>query len=78
MESTRRPEGALASSTPRRDRWREHFAWEDGGAVMRGLTARGRVTVASLDMNHAEIVAARRLWVVAGWHPLTDEGQSSA
>ncbi|MDL1895997.1 HNH endonuclease [Anaerolineae bacterium CFX7] len=54
---------------PRIDVWNEHFEWQEEGAVIFGKTAMGRVTVAALDMNHPDIVSARRLWVIAGWHP---------
>jgi hypothetical protein len=57
---------------PRRDTWHEHFEWTDEGARIRGRTATGRATVSALAMNHPDIVSARRLWAIAGWHPSTD------
>jgi hypothetical protein len=54
---------------PRADSWNEHFEWVDNGAVIRGKTPRGRATVLALNMNHPDMVAARQLWVMAGWHP---------
>jgi hypothetical protein len=57
---------------PRALPWAEHFAWVDGGAVIEGITPIGRATVAALNMNHVQVVAARRLWCVAGWHPPRD------
>ncbi|MGH2598715.1 MAG: HNH endonuclease [Dehalococcoidia bacterium] len=54
---------------PRAERWSEHFAWSTDGALVIGLTATGRATVAALDLNHADRVAARRRWVLVGWHP---------
>jgi len=54
---------------PNAQRWHEHFAWFDDGAVLVGKTAVGRATVAALDMNHPDVVATRRLWVAVGWHP---------
>ncbi len=57
---------------PRTERWDEHFEWVEAGAVMRGKTPQGRATVTALQMNHPDIVAARRLWILAGWHPPTD------
>lgn len=42
---------------PRRDRWDEHF--EATGALIRGKTAVGRVTVAVLAMNDADQVLVR-------------------
>lgn len=57
---------------PRADRWHEHFKWSDDGALIIGLTPIGRATVAALDLNDATRVAARRRWVLAGWHPPRD------
>lgn len=54
---------------PRRQRWRRHFRWSDDGAEIVGMTRVGRATVAALQLNHIEIVAARRRWVSIGWHP---------
>ncbi|MEZ4662735.1 MAG: HNH endonuclease signature motif containing protein [Caldilineaceae bacterium] len=57
---------------PRAEAWPEHFHWLDQGAVIEGKTAIGRATVIALDMNHPDTVAARHLWIVAGWHPPDD------
>lgn len=57
---------------PRTEVWHEHFEWIEDGAVIRGKPSKGRATVAALNMNHPDIVAARRLWVMAGWHPPID------
>ncbi len=59
----------VALFNPRTERWGDHFEWVDGGAVLKGRTARGRATVAALGMNHPAMVSTRRLWVLAGWHP---------
>jgi len=57
---------------PRMERWDDHFEWVEEGTVICGKTPQGRVTVAALNMNHPDIVSARRLWVIAGWHPPAD------
>jgi len=57
---------------PRQQRWNEHFSWIEGGITVQGLTDIGRATVAALQMNHPDIVAARQLWVSVGWHPPDD------
>jgi len=57
---------------PRTEQWDDHFEWIEGGTVIRGKTPKGRATIAALNMNHPDIVTARRLWVIAGWHPPTD------
>jgi hypothetical protein len=54
---------------PRREKWREHFTWDETGTVVIGLTKTGRATVTGLKMNDAIVVAARLRWVAAGWHP---------
>jgi hypothetical protein len=37
--------------------------------VIVGVTPSGRAIVAASQMNEPDSVAARRLWLVAGWHP---------
>lgn len=54
---------------PRSQRWRDHFEWDAGGALIRGITPVGRATVAALRLNHEHAVAVRRNWIGAGWHP---------
>jgi hypothetical protein len=54
---------------PRIQVWAEHFRWTDDGVRILGLTPVGRATVEALRLNNPYIVSARRLWVVAGWHP---------
>lgn len=54
---------------PRRQQWREHFCWSEDSSEIIGLTPVGRATVAALNMNHPDIVEARRRWAVVGWHP---------
>jgi hypothetical protein len=54
---------------PRREPWAEHFSWEQGGRIIRGLTPVGRATIVALQMNNPFIVRARHLWVTAGVHP---------
>jgi hypothetical protein len=57
---------------PRAERWNDHFDWTEDGTVIHGKTSTGRATIAALQMNHPDMVAARRLWVLAGWHPPLD------
>jgi hypothetical protein len=58
---------------PRTQRWAEHFAWEEGGLRMRGLTPSGRATERALHLNRPALVGARRYWIAAGWHPPADD-----
>jgi len=54
---------------PLRQRWGDHFAWDQNKTRIIGLTACGRATVDALHMNNPTVVRARRRWVDAGWHP---------
>ena len=56
---------------PRRQRWDDHFAWQQGGLIIAGLTPTGRVTVEALQMNNAFVVRSRRVWILWSWHPPT-------
>jgi 5-methylcytosine-specific restriction endonuclease McrA len=57
---------------PRRQTWREHFAWTAEGDRIVGLTAIGRATVVALNLNRPSLIKARQMWVAAGWHPPKD------
>ena len=57
---------------PRKQSWHEHFAWSGDGTLIIGLTPCGRATIVALRLNNDDIVAARLLWVSAGWHPPED------
>ena len=57
---------------PRKQRWRVHFTWSEDGTEIIGLTACGRATVIALQMNHKDIVRARKRWVSVGWWPPED------
>ena len=59
----------VALFNPRMQIWHEHFVWSGDGTQVIGLTSVGRATVEILQMNHQDIVNARRLWVSVGWHP---------
>jgi hypothetical protein len=57
---------------PRRQVWPEHFGWSTEGDLIMGKTPTGRATIAAVRLNRAELVEARRGWVIAGWHPPED------
>ncbi len=57
---------------PRRQRWDEHFAWEESGSKIVGLTTTGRTTVVALVLNRPPLVKARKRWASVGWHPPGD------
>ena len=57
---------------PRTDNWNEHFEWNEDGTIIVGKTPIGRGTVELLKFNIERVVAVRREWVLAGWHPPKD------
>ncbi len=60
---------ALALFNPRQQQWQGHFAWDESGTMIMGLTPTGRATVMMLKMNRPLIVAARAVWVSVNRHP---------
>ena len=52
---------------PRRDRWKQHFAWQEASLI--GLTPVGRTTVHVLAMNDPLLVAAREALIASGRFP---------
>jgi len=52
---------------PRRDSWTEHFRWN--GSELIGRTAKGRATLAALNLNSAEHLVIRGFEVRLGRHP---------
>ena len=57
---------------PRTQIWNEHFQWSDDYSQIIGKTPIGRGTVADLNLNRERIVAVRKNWTSAGWHPPKD------
>jgi hypothetical protein len=57
---------------PRQQKWSRHFAWSDDGTQILGRTACGRATVIALQLNNIVSVTVRQQWVIAGWHPPTE------
>ena len=54
---------------PRRQRWRDHFAWDSTYTVVIGRTPTGRATVEALQLNRAGLVNLRRVLYTMGEHP---------
>jgi HNH endonuclease len=48
---------------PRVDRWSEHFQIDPNSGKIIGISAVGKVTVGSLEMNSSSQVTARQLWI---------------
>lgn len=54
---------------PRKDVWKEHFAWMEDFTVIIGLTSIGRVTIAELKMNRLGLKNQRAVFYFTGNHP---------
>lgn len=59
----------VALFNPREQVWTDHFRWSPDGTRVTGITPVGRAPVEALRLNNEVVVAARRRWVAAGWHP---------
>lgn len=53
---------------PRNDNWGEHFEWD--GVVIKGLTAKGRGTIKTLNLNRRLILEIRKEEILLGRHPI--------
>ncbi len=62
---------------PRRQRWRDHFVWNDDFTLIIGLTPTGRATVEALRLNREGLVNLRRVLYAMGEHPPAEVDQSS-
>lgn len=66
-------EEATPLFNPRQRQWTEHFAWKlDDQALIIGLTACGRASIAALGINDPIPLQFRRLMVETGWYPPSD------
>ena len=61
---------------PRRQRWSDHFAWNEDATLIIGLSSTGRATVTSLHLDRPELVNLRRILAAAGEHPPPDPSAS--
>jgi len=62
----------IALFHPNRQHWHAHFAWQQEGCLIIGLTPTGRATIETLRLNRPVLVQARKRWIQAGWHPPQD------
>lgn len=66
---------AVPLFNPRTHFWQDHFRWSEvDPAVLEGLTAVGRATIAGLELNHARHLEVRRWLIVLKIHP-PDQGE---
>jgi len=54
---------------PRKNAWKDHFIWSDDGIQIIGITAIGRVTVSTLDLNRNRVLNIRLADKMIGRHP---------
>ena len=54
---------------PRKQEWKEHFAWNDDFTIIVGTSPTGRATVDALRLNRPGLVNLRQLLVAARKHP---------
>jgi len=58
---------------PRRQRWIDHFEWNDDFTLIIGLTPTGRATVEALQLNREGVVNLRQVLYAMGKHPPREE-----
>jgi hypothetical protein len=54
---------------PRRQRWADHFAWNEDATLIFGLSPEGRATVEALQLNRRGLVNLRRILFSVQEHP---------
>jgi hypothetical protein len=54
---------------PRRQRWADHFVWDDTFTLIEGVTPTGRATVYELHLNRPGLRNLRRALRALGEHP---------
>jgi pSer/pThr/pTyr-binding forkhead associated (FHA) protein len=60
---------------PRNQQWSDHFAWNEDFSLIIGLTATGRATVETLQINREGVVNLRRVLYTMGEHPPVEENE---
>lgn len=54
---------------PRRQKWADHFIWDEDFSLVIGLTPSGRATVEALELNRKGIINLRGLLKGSKYHP---------
>jgi HNH endonuclease len=54
---------------PRKQRWSDHFAWNEDGTHVLGMSPIGRATIDALHLNRKGLVNLRRILFIVGEHP---------
>lgn len=58
---------------PRKQKWQDHFKWNDDFTHVIGLTPTGRATISTLRMNRLGVVNIRSALFAIGAHPPAGE-----
>jgi hypothetical protein len=68
------PDTEVPLFNPRTQQWSVLFRWSEDGIRVIGLTPTGRATVALLYLaDDPDALIVRAHWVLARWHPPTDD-----
>jgi HNH endonuclease len=62
---------------PRSQRLSDHFAWDDDGTLILGLSPEGRATADALRLNRNGLVNLRRILSLVAEHPPKESGSQS-
>jgi hypothetical protein len=54
---------------PRKQKWRDHFSWNEDFSYVIGLTPAGRATVEALKLNRIGLINLRKILFISGEHP---------
>lgn len=62
----------IALFNPRKDKWSEHFIWNDDTTLIIGITIIGNITVKQLKLNREKLIEYRQSIIPFGEHPPED------
>lgn len=54
---------------PHKQKWLEHFRWNDDATAIESLSMVGKVTISALKMNRPALIRARKMWIKLNEHP---------
>ncbi len=58
---------------PRKQKWYEHFGWNDDFSMVVGMTPTGRATAECLKLNREGLVNFRQVLYAMGMHPVKEK-----
>jgi len=54
---------------PRKQKWTDHFIWDESFIKIVGLTPAGRATIDALKLNRPRLITRRKAFFAMGFHP---------